>query len=126
MRHIATSAVGARPLARIAKEVDMDTFEPGSEAHFDRSPWLRVVGAILKGLLYFLRVVIFAPLAIFEPVIGTVLAGICFMGLCACLFFKVWDPAGVHHVHYGVLITVSLSSGVLFVLYYKLMRWLAP
>jgi hypothetical protein len=42
------------------------------------------------------------------------------------LFYKLWDPMGVHHVHYGVLITVSLGSGVLLVLYYKLMRWLAP
>ena len=104
----------------------MSTLEPSSDEHFHRSTWVSVTLAILRGLLYFLRVVIFAPLAIFEPVIGTVLAAICFVGLGACLFYKLWDPMGVHHVHYGVLITVSLGSGVLLVLYYKLIRWLAP
>jgi hypothetical protein len=104
----------------------MNTLEPSSDEHFHRSTWVNVALAIVRGLLYFLRVVIFAPLAIFEPVIGTVLAAICFVGLSACLFYKLWDPMGVHHVHYGVLISVSLGSGVLLVLYYKLMRWLAP
>lgn len=104
----------------------MNTLEPSSDERFHRSAWVNVVLSILRALLYALRVLIFAPLAIFEPVIGTVLAGVCFVGLSACLFYKLWDPMGVHHIHYGVLITVSLSSGVLLILYYKLMRWLTP
>lgn len=104
----------------------MNTLEPSSDKHFHRSTWVNVVLSILMALVYSLRVLLFVPLAIFEPVIGTVLAAICFVGLSACLFYKLWDPMGIHHVHYGVLIAVSLSSGVLLVLYYKLMRWLAP
>lgn len=106
----------------------MNVVERPSDEHFHRSTWVNVVVSILRAILYTLRMVIFAPLAVFEPIIGTVLAGTCFVGLSACVFYKIADSTGVHHHHipYGLLIGVSLSAGVLLVLYYKLMRWLAP
>jgi hypothetical protein len=104
----------------------MKTLGPSSDDHVQHSARVNVVVSILRAVVYALRLVIFAPLAIFEPVIRIILAGTCLVGLSACLFYKLADPSGAHHVHYGVLITVSLVAAVTLALYYKFMRWLAP
>ena len=105
----------------------MNTLEPGPDERFHRSGRLSFATSALSSLVYVLRVVIFAPLAIFEPVIRIVLAGTSVVGLTACLFYKIAERPGVHHhVPYAGMIIISLAAAVLLVLYYKLMRWLAP
>jgi len=72
------------------------------------------------------RLVIFGPLAILEPVINWVLSMGCLLGLLCCLLFKLEDTTGIHHFHYGLMLGFSVSCAVLLTLYYVLMRALAP
>jgi hypothetical protein len=81
---------------------------------------------VLKAAGYVVRLLIFAPLAVLEPVINRVLSIGCFLGLLCCLVFRLEDPTGVHHLHYGLMLGFSIGCAVLLTLYYILMRAIAP
>jgi hypothetical protein len=109
-----------------AKESGMNTLERGSGDDLYRPTWAAIGWSILKAGGYVIRLVIFGPLAVLEPLINWVLSMGCVLGLLCCVVFKLEDTAGVHHFHYGLMLSFSVGCAVLLTLYYILLRALAP
>jgi hypothetical protein len=108
------------------KENGMATLERGSGYDQYQAAGIAIARSVIRAACYLVRMVIFGPLAVLEPVINRVLSVGCFLGLLCCLIFKLEDPAGVHHLHYGLTLGFSIGCAVLLTLYYMLMRTIAP
>jgi hypothetical protein len=78
--------------------------------------------AIFSGTVHFFRLVLFAFLAICEPVVTRLLSAGCLLGLLSWAVFKLEDPAGAHHLHSGVPLTFAIGCVASLVLYYSVMR----
>ena len=104
----------------------MNTLERGLDENLGRPAWVAVGLSILRGLGYVLRVMIFAPLAVLEPVVTRLLSAGCLLGLLCWVVFKLEDPTGAHHLHYGLLFYFSIGCAAALILYHLLMRALAP
>lgn len=104
----------------------MDTSERGSSGGYFRPTWIVVGHSALRGIGYLVRLVVFGPLAVLEPLINWVLSMGCVLGLLCCLLFKLEDTTGAHHFPYGLMLGFSVGCAVLLTLYYILMRALAP
>ena len=104
----------------------MDTLERRSVGGQHRPTWIVLGRSTLRATGYLVRLVIFGPLAILEPVINWVLSMGCLLGLLCCLLFKLEDTTGVHHFHYGLMLGFSIGCALLLTLYFALIRALAP
>lgn len=104
----------------------MDTLERRSESEHYQPRRISVRGSVLRAICRIVGLVIFGPLAVLEPVINRILSTGCLLGLLCCLVFKLEDPTGVHHLHYGLMLGFGIGCAVLLTLYYMLMRAIAP
>jgi hypothetical protein len=102
----------------------MDTLERESGYGPYRPTGIVIGRAVLKGAGYLVRLLIFAPLAVLEPVINWVLSAGCLLGLLCCVVFRLADPTGV--LHYGLMLGFSIGCAVLLTVYYIFMRAIAP
>jgi hypothetical protein len=109
-----------------AKENAMDVLERESDYGPYRPTRITVGRAVLKGTGYLVRLLIFAPLAALEPVINWILSMGCLLSLLCWVVFRIEDPTGVHHLHYGLLLGFSIGCAVLLALYYIFMRAIEP
>jgi hypothetical protein len=75
-------------------------------------------------LLVALRVTLYAVLAVLRPFIVVSLSAATLMGLALCLFFGTL----VHGSHFpmGLVLTLSVASALLIVVFYALMELLLP
>jgi hypothetical protein len=113
-----------RHIALVRQGAVVNTLYSRSEAASSRSAWGTAGLAVLRGVGHLLRLIVFAPLAILEPVIRVVLSTLAVLGFATCAFYKLAGPA--HHFPFGLMIGFSVGCSVLLVLYYMLMRALAP
>ena len=104
----------------------MDTLEQRSDSNYYQPRRISVRRSVLRATCRVIGVVIFGPLAVLEPAINRILSTGCLLGLLCCLVFRLEDPTGVHHLHYGLMVGCGVGCGVLLTLYYMLMRAIAP
>lgn len=98
---------------------------PSSRADsFEHRRRRQVVGDVLGAIWYPIRLVLFSVLALFEPLIRIVLAGIAIGGFFAWFVFRVLAHAPKFPT--STVLIVSTGSAVALALYYMLIRWLRP
>lgn len=84
----------------------------------------QVAVGVLGAIWYPIRLLLFSVLALIEPVVRFVLAGIAIGGLFAWLIFSVLVHAPKFPT--ATVLIVAGGSAVALTLYYVLMRWLRP
>ena len=78
----------------------------------------------LPVLVSALRVTLYAVLAVLRPVIVAALSGVTLVGLALCLFFATLVPES--HFPMGLVLTLSVASASLIVVFYAVMEGLLP
>ena len=96
---------------------------PTTHAAFWRAP-SRLSQITLTFALHATRLTVFAVLAIFEPIIRVMLSLLAILTICVSLF----NRYVIHTTHFPFWLMMGLSAGcaVILILYYRLMRILAP
>jgi hypothetical protein len=102
----------------------MDAFHSSSSVRGEGNNVSGFVLEVLGTLWYPVRLVLFAVLALFEPLIRIVLAGFALGGFFAWFVFE--ELAHAPKFPTGTVLGLSVGCAVLLVLYYMLMRWLRP
>lgn len=81
--------------------------------------------AVIFGCLHFVRLVLFAVLATFEPLVRGVLCFACLVLFAMSAFYKLTAPPSVHFPHVLAL-SIGAGAAVIAVFYEMLVRWLDP
>jgi hypothetical protein len=71
-----------------------------------------------------LRVTLYAVLAVLRPIIVAALSGVTLVGLALSLFFATLVPGS--HFPMGLVLTLSVASASLIVVFYAVMEGLLP
>ena len=84
----------------------------------------RVSQSMLALVLHATRLTVFAVLAVLEPVVRITLSLLAILMICVSVF----NRFVVHTTHYPFWVMMGLAAGcaVVLILYYRLMRILAP
>ena len=78
----------------------------------------------LPAFVSVLRVTLYAVLAVLRPLIVAALSGVTLVGLALCLFFATLVPGS--HFPMGLVLTLSVASASLIVVFYAIMEGLLP